>query len=129
MNNEIRIEVNVTITDEDIDDIMSSALFGGISYWCSGIEVVGGYLGNFASEQIGLGGKIKFFVEEPFDDNETECYTLDKEMILKGLGKYISEYGGCVWRDRSYKLDEWVIDSALADTVVQLALFGEVVYG
>lgn len=33
--------INFIVSDEDIDDIMSAALDGGITYWCRRAEVVG----------------------------------------------------------------------------------------
>lgn len=32
---EIKAEIRVELTQEDIDDIMVGALEGGITYWCS----------------------------------------------------------------------------------------------
>ena len=42
-NNEFLISIakEVKVTAEDIDDIMCSALEGGINYWCCKAEVVG----------------------------------------------------------------------------------------
>lgn len=50
--------IGVTLTQQDIDDIMASALDGGICYWCRMAEVVGEYLGEYASDQISLGGSL-----------------------------------------------------------------------
>ena len=54
----IEATLKIDITTEDIDDIMCSALEGGITYWCCRAEVVGDYLGDFASEQISRGGTL-----------------------------------------------------------------------
>ena len=58
MNTEftIRPENEVKISQQDIDDIMVCALEGGISYWCCEAEVIGEYLGEYASDQISRGG-------------------------------------------------------------------------
>ena len=57
---------NFVISDEDIDEIMSAALAGGITYWCGRAKVVGEYLGEYASEQISRGGVLKLYdIEEP----------------------------------------------------------------
>ena len=48
----LKLELEVVVTQEDIDDIMAGALEGGINYWCGEAEVVGNYLGEYASEQI-----------------------------------------------------------------------------
>lgn len=47
---EIKAEISVRISTEDIDDIVTTALEGGICYWCRRAEVKGKYLGEFASE-------------------------------------------------------------------------------
>ena len=57
---------NFVISDEDIDEIMSAALDGGITYWCGRAKVVGEYLGEYASEQISRDGVLKLYdIEEP----------------------------------------------------------------
>ena len=55
---EIKAEISVRISTEDIDDIVTTALEGGICYWCRRAEVKGKYLGEFASEQISRGGVL-----------------------------------------------------------------------
>ena len=37
----IEFKTNIIITKDDIDDIMSTALEGGITYWCDRCSVVG----------------------------------------------------------------------------------------
>ena len=81
MENEVlKLELEVIVTQEDIDDIMAGALEGGINYWCGKAEVVGDYLGEYASEQISRGGQLLLH-----DIEEDKTYTLDKEKFLKGL--------------------------------------------
>ena len=46
MKFEFTMLVAVTITSEDIDDIMVAALEGGITHWCRRVEVVGESLGG-----------------------------------------------------------------------------------
>ena len=55
---EIKAEISVRISTEDIDDIVTTALEGGICNWCRRAEVKGKYLGEFASEQISSGGVL-----------------------------------------------------------------------
>ena len=38
----VKAEINVKLTQQDIDDIMVAALEGGIDYWCFKEEVIGG---------------------------------------------------------------------------------------
>ena len=59
---------------------MCTALEGGINYWCCKAEVVGEYLGEYASEQISRGGELKLY-----DAEEDEVYTLTLDKLLKGI--------------------------------------------
>ena len=95
------------ITNEEIDDIMDSAL-RGVTYWASDAKVIGKYLGKYASEQISRGGTLKI------QDDDGKWHELTKDKFLTGLSLY----------DGS--LED--VDDLIADTIVQLALFGEQVY-
>lgn len=72
--------LNVRIRNEDIDNIMVSALEGGINYWCRKAEVKGNYLGEYASDQISRGGELILH-----DANNYKKYTLSKENFIEGL--------------------------------------------
>jgi len=50
-NFKVKAELEINVTQEDIDDIVTTALEGGINYWCGKVEVDGDYLGEYASEQ------------------------------------------------------------------------------
>lgn len=102
---------------QDIDDIMVSALEGGITYWCGRCEVVGEYLGEYASEQISRGGKL--ILHDIEDDEET--WELDLEKLQKGI-KGIIEKG--YWNG-----DKYYCDAEVADIIVQYALFDDIVFG
>lgn len=120
----INVIHEIEITSQDIDDIMDSAL-SGITYWCNMAEVVGDYLGEYASEQISRGGML--ILHDAEDDEE---YDLDLNQLLNGIkqayeGNYFSEYEWCDGKT----IDTCQIDAEVADVIVQLALFDEVVYG
>lgn len=124
---EFKIDIiqQIKVTQEDIDDIMCSALEGGITYWCNKAEVVGEYLGEYASEQISRGGILLLH-----DAEEDEVYDLDLNHLLSGIkqayeGNYFSEYEWCDGKT----IDTCQVDAEVADVIVQLALFDEVVYG
>lgn len=99
-----------TITAEEIDDIMDSAL-RGISYWAGECRVVGDYLGDYASEQISRGGQLKIY-----DAEGEKWHTLTRTKFLKGMGLFTGD------------TEPTEIDDPAADTIVQLALFGKEVY-
>jgi hypothetical protein len=121
----ITVTQTVNVTEEDIDDIMCSALEGGITYWANAARVVGNYLGEYASEQISRGGSL--IISDAEEDAE---YLLTRDNLLKGIklaiqGNYFMDYEWVV----GSKLDCCQVDAEVADVIVQLALFDEVVYG
>lgn len=127
--NSIKVNLSVNVSNEDIDAIMSAALEDGVTYWCDKTEVVGDYLGGYASNQISRGGALKFY-----DSESNEVYELTKEKLLSGLKLFLntpSIFQRVVYLNRKDKLclERGEIDSADADEIVQYALFGEVVYG
>lgn len=115
----------VYLTDEDIDGIMSCALDGGITaMWCARVEVVEGkYLGEYASDQISRGGKLRFY-----DRESSATWVLTQGKLIHGIELAFMQGYGLGWFDENGKLDIFNIDANEADTMVQFALFGEVVF-
>jgi hypothetical protein len=99
-----------TITGDEIDDIMDSAM-RGISYWAGSADVVGDYLGKYASEQISRGGRIKIY-----DAESEKTYVLTRGKFLKGMGLFTGN------------TEPTEIDDPAADSIIQLALFGRELY-
>lgn len=125
--------LDVRVRNEDIDDIMVSALEGGINYWCRKAEVKGDYLGEYASDQISRGGELILH-----DAEENKSYTLSKEKFIEGLKKYIAAGNtGCIDQETNsigvytgkLNIDPGNIDAGAADCIIQYALFGDVIYG
>lgn len=121
----ITITKNIKVTQEDIDDIMASALEGGINYWCCKAEVLGNYLGKYTSEQISRGGVLKLY-----DAEEDAVYVLTLSKLLNGITKAISEgyYSKYGWYDGN-EIDTCNVDACVADVIIQLAIFDDVIYG
>lgn len=113
------------LTEEDIDGIMSCALDGGITAtWCARVEVVGGnYLGEYASDQISRGGELRFY-----DRESSDTWVLTQGKLIRGIELAFMQGYGLEWFDEDGKLDIFNIDANEADTMVQFALFGEVVF-
>ena len=135
MENTIRVNLPTIITNEDIDDIMSSAL-DWISYWCEKVEVVGDYLGEYASEQISRGGELRFYLVEAITDNDPEYFSLNREKLIKGIYTWFDtvdddarfEVIDIDFTSFLLGLDTGYIDGPRADSIIQLALFGEEVF-
>lgn len=122
---EVKAEITAKLTQEDIDDIMVGALEGGINYWCWKAEVVGDYLGEFASDQISRGGTLKLY-----DMEQDSVYDFDLALFLRGFKLWLENGGdwyGAVTCDG--KVDTGNIDAERCDAIVQYALFGDVIYG
>lgn len=124
--NVFQVPINSTILlkQEDIDDIMCAALEGGICYWCGEAEVLGAYFGTYASEQIARGGTLLIH-----DAESDDCWDLTLEKFLEGVKLWYTSgmAGNAVRGDGT--VDTYEIDGAAADAIVQLALFGEIVFG
>lgn len=123
---DVTVWFDLTVTAEDIDCIMCTALEGGITYWCADVDVVGGeYLGTYASEQISRGGSLYLY-----DAENEETHTLTLIKFLNGI-KLWAEFGGdpCNAIQGNGTLDTADIDAEIADMIIQYAIFGEVIFG
>ena len=115
--------INFVVTDQDIDDIMSAVLDGGITYWCCRAEVVGEYLGEYASEQISRGGTLRLH-----DSESDSVYELTLDKFLNGARLWIENERAFALTDAG-QLDTGDIDALAADMIIQYALFSDVIYG
>ena len=123
----------VNVTEEDIDDIMCSAFEGGIGYWAcldntsEEFENAPDYesYSETCTKILLKGGAVKLI-----DNEDWKLYTLNLNRLLYGIVRWVEIGGdvyGAVRKDGS--LDCGNIDSECADCIIQLALFGEIVYG
>ena len=121
----IEVCIKFDLTQTDIDDIMCAALEGGINYWCNKAEVVGDYLGEYASEQISRGGTLRLH-----DMEAEKVYELTLDMFINGFKLWVengaNDFGGVT---ANGIVDTCNIDAADADAIIQYAIFGEVIYG
>jgi hypothetical protein len=128
------VQVEVTVTGEDIDNIVTTAFEGGITYWCTrGAEVVKQpedkeSWDGWASTAISRGGEVKLF-----DDEAGEEFVLTKDKVINGVKMFLE----CKKHDPQYnagvleggRLDCGNIDADVADIIIQYGLFEELVYG
>ena len=127
MERKIKVEREIKLTDENVDDIMVSALEGGIVYWCCEAEVVEDeYYGEYASEQISRGGSLRLYDAE----EEDGPWILNLEKFVNGVKLWVEDgYADKVCAIDGDEIDCGQVDAIQADLIVQLALFGEIVYG
>lgn len=129
MNITARIETNIVITSQDIDDIMITALEGGINYWCNRVEVVGDYLGRYPSEQISRGGTLRLY-----ESDDGIVFDLTQENFLEGVKLYMEEVTNSsnildTNEEGECCIDPSNVDAIVADAIIQFAVAGYLMYG
>lgn len=132
MDDKIKVvlEMTVSLTTQDVDDIMASALEGGINYWCSEAEVVEKLrAADWGHEQIARGGKLLLHLHEPFDESGTEVYELTLEKFVRGFKMWLENGGASSGAIVDEGIDTCTIDAVSSDTIIQYAVFGEPVFG
>ena len=80
----IEVSFNVLVTDEDIDDIMVSALEGGINHWCAEAKVQG----NISESSPAIRSSTRSSVLL-YDVEERKYEELTKEKFLAGMKRYL----------------------------------------
>ena len=123
---EVHAELTIRLTTEDVDNIMVSALEGGINYWCSKAEVVEERrCADWGHEQIARGGALILH-----DAESDDKWALNIENFTQGFRLWLEngdDRYGAVGGDGT--VDAGEIDGEMADLIIQYALFGEVVFG
>ena len=126
---EISWSTKIVISDEDIEDIISSAMCGSVNYWCDRVKIFGLRYGNNVEEHFSRGGVLAFCVDE-------KEYILTRGMLLKAIIKWIDHPIGSkiycefvIFESGHLEIDPGYCDANLSDILIQLALFDEVIYG
>ena len=119
----INIRKEIVVEPQHIDDLMVTALEGGINYWCRKAKIVSipeGVDANvLASDLISKGGVL-----EMYDAESSDKWELTLEKFLKGLKMYCEENK---YIDMEDLIDNH--DADTADSIIQYALFDEIVFG
>ncbi len=129
---ELSAKITVKLTDQDIEDIIVTALECGIGYWACLDNTSETYMNAPDDEPVAItaskilldGGDIKLLDDE---DHDTYWF-LNLTSLYNGLSKWISGWGGMTAVEKDM-LDTAYVDAEAADIIVQLALFGELVHG
>ena len=149
------INVPITLTPEEINDIICTAIEGGITYWCEsytghgdGKSPIGQDI-NYDYEWLGFGGYLTLeedkseLDDENFDGDGNYKYTgmthrLTLDSFKAGLEKWIAKNINSVeivnrsprrLEPRYLTIETGNIDAGDADSIVQYAIFGELKYG
>ena len=127
----LTLKLELTVYDSDINDIMDTAL-QGISYWANA-EAKGGLReSKYLSDVLTAGGIITITSAE--EEAEFGPVNLTKAAFLGGLQAWFEQGDNnnaleANPMDGSPTVDAGQIDAGDADVIIQLSVFGEVVYG
>ncbi len=113
-----KITIEVEIDDQIIEDILVTAFEGGINYWCCRVT---GHKEGIASDWFTKGGgsSLRILV-----DSDPDRHDLTLDNLLDAISQAVKQgvCSGCFD-------DDWYVDAGQADWIIQMAVFGEIIYG
>lgn len=121
VTHKVDVELTFTLTNDDIESIMHTALKGGVKHWCRNVELTIGWTNRPLHEQIPRYGTLRFC---DVDDN---VHDLTLEKFLAGLRLFYIN-GGDVERKAEGRIDIRDIGKSEADAIIQYALFGKIIH-
>lgn len=121
MKQEYTRVVVMTITPEQIADLIITAFEGGISYWCGSADLIKGETTERPWYSDPKLYEQDFQVRMTDVEDDTIVWTLGPADLRQGIEKLPEAV-----LDRILRSD---YDADDADTFIQLCLFGELVYG
>lgn len=131
----IIIKIQQELKDDIIIDLLTTAIEGGSTYWCEGIYQTAGFTPEKGKgpwyacpEQMAAKDFVIQVVEqEAHDDSGNIIHIVNRDKMIKALelmGNYGTPKG---FHLRDVIEENW--DAETADVWLQMAAFGEVVYG
>ena len=122
---EVTASQNIFLRVQDIDDIMVSALEGGITYWADAADVIEEKrVADWGHEQIARDGVLLIH-----DFEEDETYELTLAKFLNGFKLWFENGHDSCGAVSAHEVDCGLIDGNDADGIIQYALFGDWIYG
>lgn len=128
------LNVDLKIDAEFLHDIFTTALEGGIGYWseCSAYH----WSKGGPDHEADLDFFHAIIEETESGEDEPPTHRIDREVILRGLSRlFTGEYRGLHSSTAGRIMEAAItgnsgrLDASDADCLVQVGLFGEVVYG
>ena len=130
----IKVEIDLTLTDEDIGDLMCTALEGGIGYWACldntreewkkyDDELDKDLTLDEVAAMILIEGKSLYFIDV---EDKKEIYELTLDKLFNGISKVVAIDSTLLEDGR---LDLCSIDAEIADNIIQYGIFNELVFG
>ena len=137
MKDDLSISCKHELTEEDILDVLTTAIEGGIGYWCCLLNDDPDWIKARADWKLHHNNETPCYCDVAYqvlmsgksvkleDIEEDKIYELDMDKFKKGCSVYIEKTGHdihCALRDGAFDAED-------ADLLIQYALFGECVFG
>lgn len=131
------IVVGVKLSEQDLTDVLITAIEGGSNYWCWDVRFnaigypdllatdrrEGEVYNEFICRNVAEGGTLTFF-----EYDNVNPHTITRDKLLHGIQRVLTEYPHLLRIDSAeWPLDN--LDAESADAIVQMALFNELRYG
>lgn len=128
----IKATLDLTLSRQDITDIIVTALEGGIGYWACLDNRSDAFVlapenepESITAANLILDGKAILLI----DEEEKLAYTFTLESLAKGVRLWIEQALDRYHAVSTGRIDTSEIDAEMADMIFQLGIFDEVVYG
>lgn len=109
----------IKIYDFDLSTILDTAYDRMIDTWCDSIKCINA---KHVFKNLEEGKNIWII-----DINGDE-YELNRDKLAKGIGKALKRYGKDEMLDFKHRLNSPCFSNVLCDHIIQLAVFGKIVY-
>lgn len=121
-----KVQITKEFTDEEMEDIVVTALEGGIGYWACLDNATEDFkdqpkdtpVSEWCWQLLKDGKTLHFFDAGYPEDGE---YFLDLSSLLDGIGKAIV--------NGNWDGDMDSLDALVADAIIQYAIFDDIIYG
>lgn len=120
------VELPINVTEVDVEDIITTAVEGGIDYWGSVVNYGKSDkpISEIAAKTLISGGEVTII------DDDDILYELTIAGLMHGIKKWIdSGIANTELCLDGQSLETSYIDANEADMIIQYALFDEIVYG
>ena len=116
------LSLKVELEEDFFEDVLSTAFFDGIGYWFNNLE-----------KKVVMNDKYEYIEDAILEEEgfieiayEGEKYILNLNSLINGYKMYCQR---AIERERVVHTDAGLIDSELADVIIQLGVFGKIIFG
>jgi hypothetical protein len=125
----MKITIQQSFTKNDLLNIMTTGLEGGIGYWAclnndtpefDQFDKPNMILSERVAEILWRGGSVELF-DTDYNYNDADKWELTLDKVVKGIIKFMET------DSKTFELDD--LDAWDCDKIIQYGLFGELVFG